>query len=317
MSDPSVADNSPGMAVARFPKGILTESDSDHQRPGKPDNRWRVCGPRRSAIRPLSIPTTMNRLQSEQARLYFPQPPNGIDAVQPSPALVDASGRVRAMVMELARPAAWEALSGVWRGVQAELDLPAPAIAVSGTDGLQLWFSLSEPIAAAQAHRFLEGLRQRFLADVDASRVRLMPAADVSTLRREGHAALVPQQAVSSGNWSAFLAPDLVPVFAETPWLDIAPNEEGQASLLRGIDVMAQPAFEAACAKLGPAPLVQGAGVVVPVAADVQGSLGLDRPQPAAAHAGDPRRFLLQVMNDDSVALALRIEAAKALLQHV
>jgi hypothetical protein len=39
---------------------------------------------------------------------------------------------------------------------------------------------------------------------------------------------------------------------------------------------------------------------------------------PAAGAAGtpegDPRRFLLRVMNDGSVALALRIEAAKALL---
>ena len=37
-----------------------------------------------------------------------------------------------------------------------------------------------------------------------------------------------------------------------------------------------------------------------------------------AAGAGpdvDPRRFLQQVLNDETVALALRIDAAKALLQ--
>ena len=44
------------------------------------------------------------------------------------------------------------------------------------------------------------------------------------------------------------------------------------------------------------------------------------RPRPGAASLAtpqttdDPRRFLLRVMNDESVALALRIEAAKALL---
>ena len=35
-----------------------------------------------------------------------------------------------------------------------------------------------------------------------------------------------------------------------------------------------------------------------------------------SAEGGDPKRFLLRIMNDDTVALALRIEAAKALLQH-
>ena len=36
----------------------------------------------------------------------------------------------------------------------------------------------------------------------------------------------------------------------------------------------------------------------------------------AASTSSDPRQFLLRVMNDGTVALALRVEAAKALLQH-
>jgi hypothetical protein len=36
------------------------------------------------------------------------------------------------MVLELARPAEWPPLARVWQAVQAELGLPAPAIAVSG-----------------------------------------------------------------------------------------------------------------------------------------------------------------------------------------
>ena len=35
-----------------------------------------------------------------------------------------------------------------------------------------------------------------------------------------------------------------------------------------------------------------------------------------AASRDDPRRFLIEVMNDERVALALRIEAAKALLPY-
>lgn len=221
------------------------------------------------------------------------------------------------MVIELMRPAIWESLSKVWRGVQVELELPAPAIAVSGIDGLQLWFSLAEPIAVAQAHGFVQGLRQRYLTDVASTRVRLMPAADATNLRQDLHAALVPAQQEDSGNWSAFLAPDLVPIFAESPWLDIPPNEEGQASLLRGIEVMTLPAFEAACAKLvpGPQPQASAVAVAVTVAASIDNPVERDRQDAAAAGTG-PEQFLRQVMNDGTVALALRIEAAKALLQH-
>ena len=265
--------------------------------------------------------TAMNRLQSELNRLYLPPSPSRAETDAQSSALIDPSDRVRAMVMELTRPPSWEALSRVWHGVQTELDLPAPAIAVSGVDGLQLWFSLAEPIAVAQAHAFLECLRLRYLADIESSRVGLMPASDASALRQELHARLVPARQEQTGNWSAFLAPDLVPVFADSPWLDIPPNAEGQATLLRGIEVIKQTVFEAAFEQLVPA--TRRSQSTVAVAASADEPLAIGRPASAAAAAsasasdvGDPKRFLLQVMQDDTVALALRIEAAKALLQH-
>jgi hypothetical protein len=256
----------------------------------------------------------MNRLQSELHRLYFPLSKAGAEAgTQPS-ALIDTSGKVRAMVMELRGPPGWDALSRVWQGVQAELGLPAPAIAVSGIDGLQLWFSVAEPIAVAQAHAFLDRLRQRFLSDVEPGRVRLMPALDASALRQELHAAPVPALQ-ESGNWSAFLAPDLVPIFADTPWLDTPPNEEGQASLLRGIEVMQKSAFDAACQKLGPAAPASQSPEAVSVSADKPlAKLRARDPLEPADSGAEAKRFLLQVMNDDTVALALRIEAARALL---
>jgi hypothetical protein len=216
----------------------------------------------------------MNRLQTALHRLYLAQPAHAEDDTQAS-ALIDSSSRVRALVMELTRPPSWALLSTVWQGVQVELELPAPGIAVSGTDGLQLWFSLAEPVTASQAHGFLNALRMRFLPDTEPKRVRLMPAADASALHPERHAQLVPALQEQTGNWSAFVAADLAPVFVDTPWLDIPPNEEGQATLLRA----------------------------------------LVSPETTPAEQ-DPRRFLQRVMNDDSVALALRIEAAKALLQH-
>ena len=234
----------------------------------------------------------MSRLQSEFDRLY---------RSEPGAPLVDAPGRVRALVLEVVQPTSWGALSVAWQGVQAELELPAPAIAMSGIDGVQLWFSLEAPVAAAQAHAFLDSLRARFLADVPPARVRLWP--DTGTPPR--HAAVVPALQ-STGNWSAFVSPDLAAVFSDTPWLDIEPGDEGQATLLRGLQSIKPAALAAALARLA----ADARDAPAPAPARDAAST----PQPAATPEDDPRRFLLRVMNDEAVDLALRIEAAKALL---
>ncbi len=250
----------------------------------------------------------MNRLRTQLHRLYLPQPADGPGTDTEASSLVDPQGMVRAMVLELARPADWEALAKVWRGVQSDLELPAPAIAVSGTDGFQLWFSLSEPVHVAHAHAFLASLRSRYLPDIAAKRIGLMPAVDASAPQQATHARWVPAQQGQTDRWSAFVAADLAPVFADTPWLDIPPNDEGQADLLSRLGSIKPPAFEAALEQLRPA-------TPVPEAAST--GAGLMRTQPgASAGSVDAKRFLLQVMNDDTVALALRIEAAKALLPY-
>ncbi len=255
----------------------------------------------------------MNRLQSELHRLYLPRSHAHAEVDAQRSSLIEPSDKVRSMVMELTRPPSWEILSRVWHGVQTELELPAPAIAVSGLDGLQLWFSIAEPISVAQAHAFLECLRSRFLPDLESSRIRLMPASDASVLRQELHARLVPTRQEQTGNWSAFVAADLAPVFGDTPWLDIEPNEEGQAGLLRGLDVMKQTVFEAALRKLGPSTQQSHSTVAVASSADAPHA---HKQSATSADGGDPKRFLLQIMDDETVALPLRIEAAKALLQH-
>lgn len=255
----------------------------------------------------------MTRLQSELRRLYFPvsQMPEAADA-SPS-TLFDRSDRVRAMVFELALPASWEVLSKVWKGVQAELGLPAPAVAVSGSDGLQLWFSLAEPISAAQAHAFLEHLRLRYLPDIASSRTRLLPSSQPAAKHLERHAQVVPALQASSENWSAFVAPDLAQIFADTPWLDIPPNEEGQANLLRGLESIQAAAFAAASQKFGPAAAVSSSTATAALNTDLPVS---NAPSSVASPRDDPKHFLLRVMNDDTVPLALRIDAAKALLTH-
>ena len=118
----------------------------------------------------------MNRLQAEFHRLYLPPSPDGRSHDFGEPGLIGAEGRMRAMVLGLARPADWPELSALWRGVQADLELPAPAIAVNGVDGYQLWFSLSEPVPVAQAHAFLDALRQRYLGTIAPDRLAMRPS---------------------------------------------------------------------------------------------------------------------------------------------
>lgn len=247
----------------------------------------------------------MSRLHTEWQRLYLPSTSDSQHTDWKTAPLVDAHARVRAMVLELARPADWEALSSVWRGVQLDLALPAPGIAVSGLDGYQLWFSLAEPVPAAQAFAFLDALRVRYLPEVAAHRVAMLPTADASASSKIPHASRVPAQQASGEHWSAFVAPDLAPVFADTPWLDFPPSEHGQADLLAQLDCITPAVFQHAQALLRPALQAE----TTPSKPEDQAGAGAP-----LSPALDPKGFLLRVMNDEAVPLALRIEAAKALL---
>lgn len=232
----------------------------------------------------------MSKLQSEWRRLYLPL---GAEALADTAALTDPQGEVRAMVLSLAGPADWGELSRVWQAVQAELLLPAPAIAVSGVDAYQLWFSLETAVPVAEARAFLESLRERYLSHLAPGRVRLLPsglAADA------WQADMLPPQATLPGQWSAFVAPDLAPIFADTPWLDMPPSPEGQAELLSRLQRIKPAQWSSAMAQR-------------PSAA----ALASTPPEQPTA----PTRFLLGVMNDETVDLALRIEAAKALLPYM
>lgn len=243
----------------------------------------------------------MNRLQTELLRLYLPRPEDAPeDAAQPRD-LIDRDGRTRALIIEVGGPADWPPIERIWMGVQSDLGLPAPAIAVSGVDGLQLWISLAEPVPLGDARAFLEALRQRFLPDLPARRVRLFPCTEEA----DRHATLVPSPQSDPERWSAFVMPDLAALFTETPWLDIEPGVDGQADLLARLQSIGAQAFEAARSTLA-ATAPSGSSTPASTAG------------PSTSPGGDalePRDFLLRVMRDRTVDLALRIEAAKALLR--
>ncbi|HSW19200.1 MAG TPA: hypothetical protein VLJ86_18420 [Ramlibacter sp.] len=225
----------------------------------------------------------MDRLQTELQRLYFSQ-----DA---------AADAARAFTLEVTRPASWDVLKKVWQGVQADLDLPAPAIAVSGVDALQLWFSFAQAVPVVQAAAFLETLRRRYLGDVPPDRVRMHPWG---ALPHDAGQAAPPPTELAPDRWSAFVAPDLAALFVDEPWLDMPPGRDAQADLLSRIACTKADDFLRALERLRsadvPAPLQAGAA-------------------PGAQHA-DPRSFLLATMNDAAVDMRFRVEAAKALLPY-
>lgn len=257
----------------------------------------------------------MSRLHTELRRLY------GLDLLEteasaPATVTVDPAQGLRGMVLTLSQPAEWARLHTVWRAVQDELGLPAPGIAVDGTAGLQLWFALAQPAPAEQARSFLAGLCQRHLADVPAHRLQMLPGADAAPFTLA-----LPGGLVRPEQWSAFVAPDLAPMFADTPWLDLPPPLEGQAELLSRLQAAGAEAFAQACALLRAPdrsqPLPAGR-----VMADDPGPASDGQAKPSAS-PGDTaadeasqaaRRFLLQAMNDDSLDMRWRIEAARALL---
>jgi hypothetical protein len=228
----------------------------------------------------------MSRLAREYQRLFLPtgaQAPGGAESV-------------RALVLEVSRPAAWESLSVVWQGVQADLGLPAPAVAVNGADGLQLWFSLAVAVDALQGRALLEKLRLRYMADLPLHRVA-MQTSDLPVP--------IPRPAQVEGQWSAFVAADLAPVFEESPWLDLPPNEDGQAELLSRVVSIQPAALTSALMRLQGQPEAAAEHSAVPM-------------QPARSDAAQTAaaQFLLAVMGDEAAPLALRVEAAKALMPY-
>lgn len=251
----------------------------------------------------------MNPLHTEFVRLYHADPQHALLHDATRSALQGADGHVRCAVLELARPADWSVLGAVWRAVQTELELPAPGIAINGQDGYQLWFAWQQAIAPQAAQGFLQSLVQRYLPDVAIQRLRCWPAFD-TTAQDADFPASVPALHPHSGQWTAFIAPDLAAVFADEPWLDRNPGHEAQAQLLGRLEGMGPQEFAKAQALLQPrtAPVAATASAE-PAQAATMADLANN------LYPGDtPAAFLQAVMQDPQAPLALRVQAAVALL---
>lgn len=225
----------------------------------------------------------MDKLSGELQRLHF-LPEQRVEAGQ------------SALGLAFRRAADWESAALLWRAVQDELDLPAPAVSVDG-QGYCLWFSLAEPVDDQQARRFLDGLQRRYLTDLPASRLEFGIAGN-----------LPPCPLAEPERWAAFIDPGMGSMFTTEPWLEMAPNRNQQADLLAAFTSMRTSDFVRALALLQPAGQpVEDDGNTAESSASF---LALQGP------FANPKQFLLAVMNDPGASPQQSIEAAKALLPY-
>lgn len=246
----------------------------------------------------------MDRLQTQHHRLYQ-LPASGVTHAD-AHGLTGRDGEVRALVLALGKPADWATLAPLWQGVQVDLGWPAPAIAVNGVDAFELWFSLADPLPRAEADELLAKLQRRYLADVRPGRVRGWPSTGTVA-----EPPACPPFAAGPERWAAFVTPDLPAVFGDDPALDFEPGADAQAELLARHRPISVDELRTARAVL--APTDQRAPAPAPASSGIASTHPLVT-APAIGRHQDPHAFLSAVMNDTTVPLALRIEAAKGLL---
>ena len=222
--------------------------------------------------------------------------------------LLSLDGQVRTLVLGFEQAADWQWVADLYQGILEDLELPAPAMAISGKNGYQVWFSLETPIPVAQGQAFLTALCHRYLAELPTARYRLWPAAESA---RPDHLEVVPAEHESSGKWSAFITASMGAMFREEPGLEMAPNPDRQADLLAPVVSVSAADLARALDRLA-TPIepvsAEAPAMLATVRSDGQGGLG--------GHYTDPKSFLLAVMNDLGAAPELRVAAAAALLPY-
>lgn len=181
----------------------------------------------------------MQKLIDELRRLYLPA--GSVDdqvltrqisgQVTEAVSLVNAEGKTRALAIAFDKQedgedaAHWERLCTVANALQADLDLPAPAVSISGDKGFLLWLSLEQPVSTGVAQQFLGLLGKAYLVDVS------------------GAAVLPPCIHPRTGRWAAFINPGLGASFADESGLEMPPPLAGQAALLENLACTSEKKF--------------------------------------------------------------------------
>ncbi|XYJ08563.1 hypothetical protein ACSUZJ_14210 [Telluria sp. B2] len=130
----------------------------------------------------------------------------------------------------------WTLLCDVAHALQAELDLPAPAVSIGSGGGFCLWLSLAVALPSLQVGQFVELLRQAYFPEMEP--VIGAPTELPPCLNRE------------TGRWAAFINPGMGASFIGEPGLEIAPPQAAQAAFLEGLESIDPVSFDRALARL-------------------------------------------------------------------
>lgn len=227
--------------------------------------------------------------------------------------LVSSAGTVRTLAICFEKGADWEQVAKLYAGTQA-MALPAPALAVSGISGYQLWFSLVDPIPVVQAQQFFYGLSRQYLADTALCRLRCCPDIPGIDNSLSCLIDLVPAFQEATQRWSAFIDPGLGSLFIDEPGLEMVPNMAGQADILAGVDSIKAGDFQRALSRLQ---VADSSDAQIPERSSGMTGEGAGAHHMTGHQYRDPESFLMVVMNDPACHLTHRIEAAKALLPYI
>ena len=145
-------------------------------------------------------------------------------------------GRTRALVIAFDKQAGtqpgveearhWRLLCLVANALQTQLDLPAPAVSISGSHGYRLWLSFEVPLPCAAVAQFLALLRTAYFPD------QAQPAN--ATVH------FPPAQHPATGLCAAFINPGLGASFADECGLEMPPPIAGQLALLEGLNSISE-----------------------------------------------------------------------------
>lgn len=210
--------------------------------------------------------------------------------------LLSEHGLARALVLEFGGKgggeAHWSALCTVANAVQHELDLPAPAVSISGT-AFQLWLSLATPVPVAQARQFVQLLRSTFLpASTDI--LAVAPPAFVEQVT-------LPPALQPSGKWAAFIHPSMGAAFVDEPGLDMSPPPAAQLGFLESLRSINPAQFTQALAKMqGHAGLAEVA-LAASAASAASAPAAVHAPLPATGATTQPGLLLQDATLEDIV----------------
>ena len=263
----------------------------------------------------------MNKLESELTRLYLlpgqEWPSLESDTGNSAIKLLSAEGLVRCLVVSLENGGNWEQVAALYQGVQEDLDLPALAISVSGEEGYQIWFSLTDPVPLQLARDFMAGLCRKYLAEIKTAKLKLRPGME----QELSLVPWVPARLENADRWSAYIDPTMGGMFVEETWLEMPPSLDKQAGILARLDSIKAQDFQRALGALQPlAEISVAAPEHGPLAANGDPFPSRPSGNGAALNIGsgfaDPKSFLLAVMNDPNASTDQRIAAAVALLPY-